>query len=725
MLVIGKTPVMHDRSGSDRRLFEILRALSPEIDIDFVATNHVMHNLEEKINKTDAYYAVRDGNFRRERFDFIEKGYFEDLRSINVNPLNDPFPRPLTLRPTNDYDLREFLEAKIYDLVWIEYFYIADRYLSEIRRFQPWAKVYVDTVDLHYLRLERQATHLDKTVKFVVNVKQEKEELGEAYHAKVAEHYSYARQVKADELRVYAQADVVVAASADDQEKLRERFPAEKVLLFPNTYEPNEINPPGWEKRKGAVLIGNFDHHPNVSAAIFLKHEVAPLLDPTTHGPLTFVGNNPIYLVKTMQKYGAFAGALKVTGYVKDLGIFLRRARVSLAPVFFDSGMSQKIGEAMAAGLPVVTTPLGAALMSLTAEENCLVGENAEAFAGQIRRLYEDKSLWEKLQKNAQSFIGTYSRDKIAPVIREKFLGSFSLEKIRSYQLAKKAKKNKKIVLPPAKFAKVAKPDITVILLTYNQWPVTELCLRSLAYAQKQSPGLKAEFLLVDNASADGTARLAAKIPNLRVIKNAKNLGFAAGNNVGIRAAKGRDVVLLNNDTVVSPGWLERLLRHARTIPDLGLLGPSTNTEPAQSVPGARYNSVAEFFGYNEILHEKSGGAWDVITKVSGLCFYLPRNTIEKVGLLDEGFGIGYFEDDDYCLRVSDAGLKLVCAKDVYVHHFGNMSFEGNSMNRLKILEQGMSRFIFKWGKRAMAYLEANHKNTDLQFANPKEKSSF
>ncbi|MGZ3695683.1 MAG: glycosyltransferase, partial [Bdellovibrionota bacterium] len=682
-------------------------------------------NLEEKINKMDAYYAVRDGNFRRERFHFFEKSYFQDLRSIGVTALNDPFPRPLTLRPTNDYDISEFLREKTYDLVWVEYFYLADRYLNEIRRYQPWAKVYVDSVDLHYLRLERQATHLDKNVKFVVNAKQERVELGEAYPAKVAEHYDYASQVKTDELKAYARADMVIASSADDQEKLRERFPHRKILLLPNLYEEPRAKTPPREKRRGLVFVGNFDHHPNVTAAIFLKHEVAALLDPEIHGPLHLVGNNPLYLIKTMQKYGAFAGSLKVTGYVKEISPYLDRALIALAPVFFDSGMSTKIGQALGAGVPLVTTPLGAELMGLTHGENCLVGENAEGFAAQIKLLQEDATLWEKIRAGGLAFLGPSSGAGMAEKIRENFLASFSLEKIRSHQIAKALPRKKPLALPPAKFAKVAKPDITVLLVTYNQWAVTELCLRSLAYAQKQYPGVKAEFLLVDNASQDGTPDFAAKIPNLRVIKNKKNLGFAAGNNVGIRAAKGRDVVLLNNDTVVAPNWLELLSYHAHSIPDLGILGPSTNTETAQQIAGARYNSVEEFFAYNEQLASQNGGMWDVITKVSGLCFYLPRHTIERVGLLDEGFGIGYFEDDDYCMRVSDAGLKLVCAKDVYVHHFGNMSFEGNSMNRIKILEKGMTNFIFKYGKRAMAYLEANHKNTQLQFVNPKEKSSF
>jgi len=170
---------------------------------------------------------------------------------------------------------------------------------------------------------------------------------------------------------------------------------------------------------------------------------------------------------------------------------------------------------------------------------------------------------------------------------------------------------------------------------------------------------------------------------------------------------------------VVPPHWLKRMSEHALRIPDLGILGPSTNTETSQVLPGARYQSVPEFFDYNRQVEARHRGEWQRVGKISGLCMYLPRHTIEKVGLLDESYGIGYFEDDDYCLRAEDAGLKTIWAKDIYVHHFGSMSFEGNSMKRDRYLEAGMARFAFKWGKRGLEHIAKAHNETLLCLRKP------
>jgi hypothetical protein len=84
MLVIAKTPPLHDRASGDYRLFQILRTLAPEMEIDFLSTHHVLRNLEEKVNKTFIYFAMRDGNFNRRRFEFVEEKYFNDLRAIGA-----------------------------------------------------------------------------------------------------------------------------------------------------------------------------------------------------------------------------------------------------------------------------------------------------------------------------------------------------------------------------------------------------------------------------------------------------------------------------------------------------------------------------------------------------------------------------------------------------------------------------------------------------------------
>lgn len=734
MLVIAKTPPLHDRASGDYRLYQILRTLSPDVEIDFLSTHHVLRNLDEKVNKTFIYFAMRDGNFNRRRFEFVEERYFDDLKRVGVNPLNEARQIPLTVRPTNDYDIREHLAAKVYDIVWVEFFYVADYYLNEIRRFQPWATVMVDTVDLHYKRLERQADYLQNHVRYVINSKQERKPLGEEH--KVQDHFNYSARVRQDEMKVYKRADKVIAVSEDDKRLLMEDIPEEKILFIPNIHRQGEEfdaakeNP--WHKRAGIVFVGNFYHNPNVTSAIYIKHELAPRIEKEIGAlPIYIVGTNPPHAVKTMMRYGAMAKNFKVTGHVPSTFDYLNRARVSIAPVLFGAGMNGKIGEAMAAGVPVVTTSLGAMGMGLTHEENCLVGNTPDEFVQQVKRLYEDEDLWEKIRANARDFLDRSLADKnISAQVKSEFHGAYDLQKVRASQEPARLKKQfhfSAVDLPKASFPKLGKkkPDITVVLLTYNEWEVTELCLRSLAHAQKKNPQLCVEYLVVDNDSKDGTPEKIAKIANLRLIRNKKNVGFAAGNNIGIKAAKGHDVVILNNDTVVAPDWLVRMAEHARTIPDAGIVGPSTNTETLQSLIGAKYNSIGELFALNEELSSKQRGMWDTVNKISGLCFYLPRRTLDKVGLLDEGYGIGYFEDDDYCLRVQEAGLSLVWAKDTYVHHFGSMSFEGNSLRRDKFLEKGMSHFVFKWGKRALDHIHDVHNGNMLEAKDPKAAVMF
>lgn len=727
MLVIAKTVPLHDRASGDFRLFQLLRALSEHMEIHFVATQHVMQNREERINKTSVCYAVRDGNFNHQRFDFVEERYFRDLKSIGVKPLQDPHAVPLKVRPTNDYDIRPFLAKDVYDVVWVEFFYVADPYLSEIRRYQPWATVMVDSVDLHFRRLARQAEYLETQVKYLVDVKHRRSPLGEEHKRKVAEHRNYADRVRIDELSVYDKCDLVGVVSRDDEQQLRSYLPKAKSVFLPNLHRHQQLvareKIAPFAKRSGSVFVGNFDHNPNVTSALFLKHEVAPLLDESL-SRFVLVGSNPPYIVRTMAKHGERAGAFKVTGYVPTTFPYLNRAKVSVAPILFGAGMNGKIGEAMAAGLPVITTSLGALGMGLTHGENCLVADTAEAFAEAIEELSSNEVLWHRIQENALSFVeSSFGSKGVEEKIAAEFLQAIDLQKVRSHQVKAwpaTVAPPKDSPLPKPSFRKsVKKPDVSVILLGFNQWKHTELCLRSLSQAQKSYPGVKAEILLVDNASTDETAKAARKIPGVRVIRNSRNLGFAKGNNVGIEAARGQDVVLLNNDTVVPPHWLASMSALALKIPDLGILGPSTNTETSQVLPGARYQSVAEFFEYNREVKKRHSGEWQLVRKISGLCMYLPRRTLETVGLLDESYGIGYFEDDDYCLRTEDAGLKVVWGKDVYVHHFGSMSFEGNSMRRDKYLEDGMSRFAFKWGKRGLEHIAKAHDETLLRLRRP------
>jgi GT2 family glycosyltransferase/glycosyltransferase involved in cell wall biosynthesis len=709
ILVISKAPPLHDRNGAGNRLFQLLRLLAEENDVTFLSTWHaVLHKFKEK----PVAYLVRDGTFSREHIEFLDDAYLADLREEGIRTLNSADPVPFTVRPTNDYDIRPFLRAERYDAVWLEYFYLADQYVDLLRQFQPQAEVIVDTVDLHFLRQERQVRYLETQVKYSVNAEQEKSPLGPGFAKELQDHRNYAAHVKEHELRAYGKCDRIVVTSHDDARELRAHLPYASIVVAPNVHETRRAKMPSLSSRKGAVFTGSFDHGPNSSAAIFLKHEVAPAL--AARGVATkfqLVGSNPPYLVRNMSKHGEHADRFRVTGHVPSILPHLDRARVAVLPVPYGSGMSAKIGEALAAGIPVVTTALGALGLGLTHGENCLVAETAEEYANVIAELETNDALWLNLSEAGRKYVAEkFSPEAVGPVFRAEI--AEGLSRIAPPVAASSAPRAPAPVrLPAARFVVPKTPEISVILLTYGQWPFTELCLRSLAYAQAKSR-LRVEYILVDNASRDGTAEHARRVPGLRVIANKKNLGFAAGNNVGIRAASGRNVVILNNDTVVSPGWLERLHEQARRIGNVGIVGPGTNTEPGQALFGARYNGLPELFAYNRELARANRGQWELCEKISGLCMYIPREVIEKVGLLSEDYGIGYFEDDDYCFRVRDAGFRTIWAKDTYVHHFGSVSFENSSASREKHLNYGMSQFIFKWGKRALKHIAQSHRQT-------------
>lgn len=717
MLVIAKTLPLHDRASGDYRLFQILDILAKDIEIDFVSTMHTAyHKLEKRLD-----YIVRDSSFNFAKVDFLDQKYIDDLKAIGVHPLNQAAPVPFTMRPTNDFDIRPYLVKKQYDIVWVEFFYVADQYLSDIRRYQPGAKVICDSVDLHFRRLARQSHYLEQSVRYMVNFRHEKKFTGRARQAqKVLDHRNYADHVREHELTAYNRCDAVVVVSEDDRQELARHAPNLPLLFIPNIHRQIKLSEKTlpWKEREGCIFVGNFDHNPNVSAAIYLKHEVAPFLKGTDIH-FSIVGSNPPKIVQTLGRYGPEKERFTVTGYVPDTATYLAKARISVAPILFGAGMNGKIGEAIAAGVPVVTTSLGALGMGLTNGENCLVADDPEGFANAIRVLYNDEALWNKIRANATEYLRhSFSREELERQVRAEMKTQIKAE---PHRLLKTGSLPKEMHLPSPAFPPCPKkPRFTVIILAFNQWQFTELCLRSLAHAQKKHPELKVEYLLVDNASSDGTSDRAEKIKNLRVLRNAENLGFAGGNNCGIRAAKGEHIVILNNDTVVPPDWLARLSHHLDTIPNLGILGPSTNTESGQAIFGVRYNSMREFFAYNEKLGREQEGSWERVKKISGLCMLLPRWTLDKVGLLDTDFGIGYFEDDDICLRAEDQGLKLVWAKDVYVHHFGSMSFEGNSMLRSKFLENGMAQFAFKWGKRGLEHIARAHKETLLRTRKPK-----
>ncbi|MEQ6434628.1 glycosyltransferase [Comamonas sp. w2-DMI] len=244
-------------------------------------------------------------------------------------------------------------------------------------------------------------------------------------------------------------------------------------------------------------------------------------------------------------------------------------------------------------------------------------------------------------------------------------------------------------------------PSISVVVLTYNNWAYTEACLNSL-FTRTDYPG-SLEVVVADNASSDETVeRLqewAAREPRLKLVLNESNLGFSAGNNTGLAAATGDYLVMLNNDTVVTRGWLLTLLRHFQSDPLLGMLGPATNHIGNESKVPVHYEMLAQMPAASRVWTLAHMGQLYPMRTLAFFCVMMPRAVYERVGPMDETFGRGFFEDDDYCRRIEQQGLHLACADDVLVHHRLSASFDKvDSSERRALFERNKAYYESKWG---------------------------
>ncbi|RCX16950.1 GT2 family glycosyltransferase [Fontibacillus phaseoli] len=245
-------------------------------------------------------------------------------------------------------------------------------------------------------------------------------------------------------------------------------------------------------------------------------------------------------------------------------------------------------------------------------------------------------------------------------------------------------------------------PKVSIVLVTYNNWPYTQQCLRSLL-RPGHYPNL--EIVIVDNASTDQTRNRLESIRDerIKVVVSENNQGFAAGNSLGCQHATGEYFILLNNDTIVpDSSWVSRLLRPLMEYPDVGMSGPMSNfvgNDQAldhfvgDPVTGAHPNWLQDYY----LFHKGVSRETDLL---GFFCVAMKKEVWEAVGPLDTGYGIGMFEDDDYCERVKAAGYRLMIAEDAFVYHHGSATIKKLEPDVYKSLwEKNKAYFERKWEK--------------------------
>lgn len=234
--------------------------------------------------------------------------------------------------------------------------------------------------------------------------------------------------------------------------------------------------------------------------------------------------------------------------------------------------------------------------------------------------------------------------------------------------------------------------DLSIVILNYKTKGLTQQCVKTIGLC---APHCEYEVIVVDNASGDGTGEmLAAKFPQVRFIASPTNVGFAAGNNHGIRAARGRYVMLMNPDITVRPGAIDAMLARMEADPTIGVLGPklvkpdgaldpSCYRFPSIAIPVYRRTPLGRLPAGKKALSDYLMEEYDReqaadVDWLLGAVLMVRREALEAVGLLDERFFL-YFEDTDWCRRFWEKGWRVVyMAGAKMVHYHERLSAQGS-----------------------------------------------
>jgi GT2 family glycosyltransferase len=238
---------------------------------------------------------------------------------------------------------------------------------------------------------------------------------------------------------------------------------------------------------------------------------------------------------------------------------------------------------------------------------------------------------------------------------------------------------------------------VSIVTLSWNAPDYTMKALESIAMHTSEPY----EVIVVDNGSGPDTLKKLAEIddPHVRIVYNKTNRGFAGGNNDGIAVARGDYIIVLNNDVVVTAGWVDGLVDAFRRIPDLGISAPRSNYVAGdQQLPEVKYADEEAMFAFADERRAAFARSGYITDRAIGFCWCIDRRIIDLVGGLDEAYGAGNFEDDDYCLRVRAAGYSIYVCNDVFIHHFGSRTFAANKLDWRATMDTNWGIFAKKWG---------------------------
>ena len=474
-----------------------------------------------------------------------------------------------------------------------------------------------------------------------------------------------ANRTRAREAAIMQASDHVVLVSPAEIPFLTGIVPRSRISVFPALYSSVVARPAGHAARRHIFFLGGFGHSPNVDSVNWFVKKVWPAVHARLPGvEFHILGAGASADVIALEEQPG----VRFVGYVQDLDPILAGYRLSVAPLLYGAGIKGKLGAAMGAGVPCVSTTIGAEGMGIVDGVHAMVRDDPEGFAEAVVSLYGDAVLWQNISEYGQRLVedrfgDAANRSAFCRVLDE--AGALPLDMYVAWcQAAEPA---------PLPVPDPAEPvDVSIIVPVHNQWHFTRPCLISVLRAMRGT-GITCEVILADDASTDETLQAASLFPGLRVVRQDRNLGFLGNCNAAAAKARGEALLFLNNDTIVLPGWLTELVRVLREEPSAAIVGskllyPDGTIQETGGVLFA--DASAGNLGRGKPRHDPLFSFDREVDYSTGASILVRRSFWDSVGGFDVRYSPAYCEDSDLAMAARHKGMRVICAARSEVVHF-------------------------------------------------------
>ena len=565
----------------------------------------------------------------------------------------------------NDFIAQHGTEFGLFYLIRVD---VAEEILYTIRQATPESKVFFHAPDIYFLRESREA-----------------ELLGDE------QRLQQAMKTRERELELMSRVDFTVVISENERKLLKEYLPEAPMGVFPGLYAPIAEDVAPFADRKDIFFLGGFAHRPNMDAVLWFSKEIWPLIharlpEATFH----IVGSEAPDEVKAL---GSIPGIV-VDGFVKDLDPLLGTIRLGVAPLRFGAGIKGKVAMTFGAGVPCICTEIAAEGMGLKDGVHTFIADDPQAFADAVVRAYTDETVWKRMSEESKEqvrrlFSEEANRHRLTTLLWEQDALPVSLW--AAYCSA----------LPSRPLPRMREDiDVSIIIPVYNKWHLTSACISSIL--ETCDGGISYEIILADDGSKDETTKADAFFPGVIIARTPENMGFLRNCNNAAKQARGRHILLLNNDTIVFPNWLSALYELMESDEKAGLVGskliyPSGEIQEAGGVIWNDASALNYGHGdpYNHCGHCSFIREADYI---SGSSILIRGSLWRELGGFDQRYKTAYCEDCDLAMEVRAHGLRVLYQPDSTIIHFEHQSYADADATTQNELQKINSHILYeKW----------------------------